>query len=262
VRVIVVVLVVAAAGIGIAALVLGGDSGARAATLQLSDSFDGPDRLVTDEHAYRDRGVPRSKLWTQTSGSLFVRDGHGWTGVPDGGSRDKRTPNATGSAVFRLISKRRDIRNADVSFRVQVRKLVTSSRTPQERTFDGVHVMLRYKTPQQLYAASVDRRDGSVLIRKKIPGGPDPANGGTWMDVGERATDPIILGLWRQVSVRVRNQPDGSVTFRISIDGRTITTARDDGIGNLPPYTAPGRMGFRCDNADVLLDDVRVAPLR
>jgi hypothetical protein len=82
------------------------------------------------------------------------------------------------------------------------------------------------------------------------------------MDVGDRAVDPIILGAWRQVSVRVRNQPDGSVTFRVIIDGRTITTARDSGIGNLPPYTAPGRMGFRCDNADVLLDDVRVKPLR
>ena len=71
-----------------------------------------------------------------------------------------------------------------------------------------------------------------------------------------------LLGQWRQVSVRVRNQPDGSVTFRVIIDGRTITTARDAGIGDLPPYTAPGRMGFRCDNADVLLDDVRVTALR
>ncbi len=252
------------AGIAIVAIALGGDaeSPARASTALLADSFGGRDRLLTDEHAYRDPGVPRSPIWTQTSGSLFVHDGHGWTGVPDGGSRDKRTPNATGSAVFRLVSRRRDVGNADVRFRVQIRKLVTSTRTPVERTFDGVHVMLRYQTPQHLYAASVDRRDGSVLIRKKIPGGPDPANGGTWMDVGERAIDPIIFGQWRQVSVRVRNQPDGSVTFRVIIDGRTITTARDSGIGNLPPYTAPGRMGFRGDNADVLLDDIRVTPLR
>jgi hypothetical protein len=217
--------------------------------------------LITDEHAYRDRGVPRSRIWTQTSGSFFVHDGHGWTGVPDGGSRDKRTPDATGSAVFRLVTKRRDVRNAQVTFRLQIRRLVTSSRTPDERNFDGVHVMLRYQSPQQLYAASVSRRDGSVLIRKKVPGGPDPANGGTWMDVGTRAVDPIRFGAWRNVLVRVRNMPGGAVAFRIVIDGRTVATATDDGVGGLPPYTEAGRMGFRMDNADALIDDVLVTKL-
>ena len=240
----------------------GGSPSARAAAPLVADDFSSRDRLVTDEHAYRDRGVPRSAIWTQTSGSLFVKDGHGWTGEPDGGSRDKRTPHATGSAIFRLVSKRHDVGNAEVAFRLNILKLVTSVRTPDERNFDGVHVMLRYATPQQLYAASVSRRDGSILIRKKIPGGPDPANGGTWMDVGQRATLPIAFGTWRDVVVRVRNQPDGSVTFRIVVDGTTIATARDDGVGGLPPYTQPGRMGFRMDNADVLFDDVRVTKLR
>jgi hypothetical protein len=239
----------------------GGDPQARDSSVLVADDFSGRDRLITDEHAYRDKGVPRSPIWTQTSGSFFVHDQHGWTGEPDGGSRDKRTPNATGSAIFRLVSKRKDVGNAEVAFRMNIQKLVTSTRTPDERNFDGVHVMLRYASPQQLYAASVDRRDGSVLVRKKVPGGPDPANGGTWMDVGQRATDPIMFGRWRHFDVRVRNQPDGSVTFRISIDGKTVTTARDDGVGGLAPYTTPGRMGFRMDNADVLIDDVRVTKL-
>jgi hypothetical protein len=255
--------VLAAAAAALVAFGLGGDSpSARAAAPLVADDFSGRDRLVTDEHAYRDRGVPRSPIWTQTSGSLFVRDQHGWTGEPDGGSRDKRTPHATGSAIFRLVSKRKDVGNAEVTFRLDIVKLVTSVRTPDERNFDGVHVMLRYATPQQLYAASVSRRDGSVLIRKKVPGGPDPANGGTWMDVGERAVLPIAFGRWRDVAVRVRNQPDGSVTFRVVEDGATVLVARDAGVGGLPPYTAPGRMGFRMDNADVLFDDVRVTKLR
>jgi hypothetical protein len=239
--------------------VRGGAESDRPAAL-VADDFSGRDRLITDEHAYRDRGVPRSKTWTVTSGSLFVHDGHGWTGVPDGGSRDKRTPDATGSAVFRVITKRKDVGDARIAFRVQVRGLSTSSRTPDERSFDGVHVMLRYASPQQLYAASVDRRDGAVLIRKKIPGGPDPANGGTWMDVGQRAVNAIPVGRWQRVVVDVRDE-GAAVAFRVMIDGRTVVTARDDGVGGLPAYTTPGRMGFRCDNADVLLDGLRVTPL-
>ncbi|HWI74140.1 MAG TPA: hypothetical protein VNT55_19425 [Baekduia sp.] len=237
----------------------GGDTPPDAALVR--DDFSGPDRLVTNEHAYRDRGIPRSKLWTVTSGSLFVHDGHGWTGVPDGGSPDKRTPRATGSAIFRVVTKRRDVRDAQIAFRVMVRGLSTSSRTPDERSFDGVHVMLRYASPQALYAASVDRRDGAVLIRKKVPGGPDPANGGTWMDVGARAVNAIPVGRWQRVVVRVRDEPDGAVGFRVIIDGRTVVSARDDGVGGVAPYTRPGRIGFRCDNADVLLDGVRVTPL-
>ncbi|MEK8172153.1 hypothetical protein NKH77_31475 [Streptomyces sp. M19] len=67
--------------------------------------------LVTNEYASRRPGAADARTdpdWLVTSGSLFARWACGWTGVPDGDSPGPDSRRHTGSAVFRLVSRRRD----------------------------------------------------------------------------------------------------------------------------------------------------------
>lgn len=247
-----------ACGIGLA---LVSRSGSAAEGALVADDFGGPDRLLTNELAYRGRdarGVPRSATWTVTSGSWFIRDGQAWTGPPDGERPDTRSRAHNDSAVLRVLSKSTSLRDVDVSFTLTNQGMTTTARTPAV-AHDGVHVFLRYRGEAELYAVSVNRRDGAVVIRKKVPGGTQ--NGGTYYDVGGRAKRPISFGDRQRVTVRVRDELDGSVGFRLRIDGRTVLTARDAGVGGAP-LRGGGRIGIRGDNDNFLVDDLRVEALR
>ena len=56
-----------------------------------------------------------------------------------------------------------------VAFGLKLNRLVTTPKTPAQN-YDGVHVWLHYQSPSTLYYASVSRRDGEVLLGKKIDG--------------------------------------------------------------------------------------------
>ncbi len=222
----------------------------------LREHFDGRDRLLTNEHAGRDRRTPRSRRWQVTSGSWFVRDRHGWTGVPDGDSPGCCSRRATGSAVFRVVTRQAQPADAEVSMRLRVDGLTQTARTPQQ-AYDGVHVFLRYRSERELYVASVNRRDGAVVVRKKLPGG--DANGGRYVDIGERTLRPIPFGAWQRIAVRVRDVPAG-VGFRVLVDGASVLAVTDTGAGG-PLISGGGRAGLRGDNADFRVDDVAVRGL-
>src|SRR4051812_1422032 len=77
----------------------------------LSDDFNSPDGLVTNEYAFWNKSSPdarRSSRWEMDSGSLFVNGRCGWTGVPDDKAPNAASTNATNSAIFRLNTKRAD----------------------------------------------------------------------------------------------------------------------------------------------------------
>jgi hypothetical protein len=58
---------------------------------------------------------------------------------------------------------------------------------------------LRHVSELNLYAITVDRRDGEVVIKKKCPGG--PSNGGTYYALANSGpTHHIALGKWEQVA--------------------------------------------------------------
>ena len=206
------------------------------------DTFDGPDGLITTEG----QPVPPGEPWEMTSGSLFRDNDTGWSGVPD---------DATGSAVFRMVSVERDFGDVDVAVTLRVDDLVTTGRTPAQ-DYDGAHIWVRYESDRELYAASVDRRDGTMIIKKKCPGGPD--NGGTYYDLNGLVPDaPTPLGQWQQVMVSVRDQPDGSVKITANRDGMSME-AVDSGIG-CPPLRSGG-VGIRGDNAELRFARVEVQP--
>jgi hypothetical protein len=211
----------------------------------IADDFTGPDGLIAAE-----KSTTVDPTWDVTSGSLFRDSGEGWTGRPDDGYR----PGDTGSAVFRMVSRQRDFTDVRVTLRLKIDALSESDRTPAQ-TYDGAHIWLRYKSDRELYAVSVDRRDGTMVIKKKCLGGNE--NGGTYYELDTPVSGaPIPLGQWQQIDVSVRDLPDGNVSLSGSRDGR-VFTAIDRGVG-CPPLRGEGGVGIRGDNADMRFDDIRV----
>jgi hypothetical protein len=230
-------------------------------TVLFQDRFDRPDGLLTNEYATwnpANGDSVSSADWVQNSGSLFVRSGAAWSGVPDGGSPDATSTTATGSAVLRVTTRRQDLASVRVRLLLRVDRLVTTSRTPAT-DWDGVHVLLRYRSEEQLYYASVDRRDGSLAIKKKCPGG--TTNGGTYTTLAATppGSHPIPYGTWHQAAVGVVDNADGSVTIRIFRDGQRVLQAVDRGAG-CAPIRGGGAVGIRGDNAQFAFDDFSVRP--
>jgi hypothetical protein len=209
--------------------------------------------LVTNEYAYRDphaAGARTSAQWVVTSGSLFADGGCGWTGVPDGGETGPDSASATDSAVFRLVTRRRDFGDVTVRTRVRLLPPVTTTRTPAQ-DWDGAHVWLRYHSPEELYALSFRRRDGAVVIKRKVP-----ANDAAAVDGGDYATlaqadSAFAYGSWHQVEASAANT-GGGVRLRLAIDGTTVLDTLDRTPGRL---TSPGGVGLRGDNSELWFRD-------
>jgi hypothetical protein len=209
-----------------------------------------PAGLVTNEFAYWNPGLSSSVSspdWEMTSGSLFSTGTALWTGRPDTVNPDATSSNGTDSAVFRLTTKRADFGNVAVTFTLHNNGLTSTASTPPV-DWDGVHIFLRYQSEYQLYYASVNRRDGHVVLKKKCPGG--PSNGGTYYELApEISGHPIPFGTDQAVGASAVNNADGSVTLSLSLDGTTVVSATDNGVG-CAPLTSAGKVGIRGDNDD------------
>lgn len=251
---------------------------APAAPPLLGDHFDhplGPHRLITNAYATYHPDDPRSvtsSRWEVTSGSLFSRHGRGWTGPPDLASPDPHSAHGTGSAVFRMRSRRADL--TDVIVRLRVRVLRWTHTRPQQ--LPAVVLWVRYTSPQRLYWPSVLRADGRVSIVKKVPGGPHPFNGGTYYELPPFSARErrVRLGHWYRTSVAVCDRADGAVTITMIRNGRVLQRAIDRGIGQrvrstftgqrvanpAAPVLGPGRVGIRADNAELELGSYAVRP--
>lgn len=217
--------------------------------------------LVTNEYAFRNTADPnavRSRRWMLTSGSLFVKNRVGWSGVPDGCKPDRYSKTCNDSAVFRMNTRRADFGNVNVSVRLLNRSLTTTSRTPAKDT-DGIHIWLRHVSEIQLYAVSVNRRDSTMVIKKKCPGG--PSNDGTYYTLGRALPSlPIVYNVWQRYSASVQNKPDGSVEISLSRDQVALTTVTDRGVG-CPAITQSAAVGLRADNDNFSISNFTVTSL-
>ncbi|WP_199254660.1 hypothetical protein [Mycolicibacterium mengxianglii] len=226
--------------LAVCAAAAGCDSAA-ADPVRVDEHFAGPDGLIAAEH----HPATDDPVWLLTSGSLYRVDGQGWSGIPDAGD----TPDGTGSAVFRMVSADRSFGDVVMTVKLRVDNLVQTARTPAQN-YDGVHIWVRYRSDKELYAISVDRRDGSLIIKKKCAGGTE--NGGTYFDLTAPVRGAAIpFGQWQQVTVQVTDRPDGSVAINASRDGFAVE-ASDTGVG-CAPLTGDGSVGIRGDNADFRL---------
>lgn len=213
--------------------------------------------LVTNDFAYFNPLNPRavqSSAWIVTSGSLFDRHGTGWSGVPDSATPNARSSNGTGSATFRVVTRRRGFRNVAVSFDLMTERFVTTRRTPAH-SWDGVHIFLHYRSQHLLYALAVNRRDSVVLVKEKRPGG--PANGGTYYTIGSAARYVPVLRRWQHVLAIITSNANRSVTISLYINGRQLLSRTDRGIGG-DPLTSPGAVGIRGDNTEFQFRNFRV----
>jgi hypothetical protein len=224
----------------------------------LVDDFNRPDGLVTNEFAYfnpHDRAAVRSPIWIATSGSLFVRDNAAWTGVPDRGVPGPRSATRTDSSVFRIVTRRANFQNVTVSFSLLIRRFMPASSGPTPG-WQGVHVFLRYQSPDLLYVVSVDRVDGVIVMKKKVPGG--SSGGGTYYTL-VKAQGSAVSGRWEHVRVSAVNDGEGGVRLLLWLNGRLRLQAVDNGIGDTAPITQPGRVGIRGDYTEFMFDDFTVA---
>lgn len=220
----------------------------------------GPDRLVTNEYAHwnpRASGARRSPDWDMTSGSLFVRDGAGWSGPPDPSTPDARSSAGTGSSVFRMNTRRTDFGDVRVTLRIRTLRFVDGGGRAPTRPTDGVHLMLRRQDQTELYVASLNRRDGLLVVKKKLTGGTE--NGGTYVALG-RVRNPFRFGVWQSFDVRITSGGRSRVTITIFQNGRRLLEAVDDGAHG-PPITRPGSIGLRADNCEFEFQALRAHPL-
>jgi hypothetical protein len=228
-----------------------------------SDTFTSyPDGIITNEFAHwnpTDGNAKNSPNWELTSGSLFAKGGAGWTGIPDSGTAPNNvSSNVTGSGIFRLTTKRADFLDVKVSFDLNMHKFHTGATTPAV-DWDGTHIFLRYQSQYHLYYASINRRDNTVIIKKKVPGG--PSNNGTYYNLSQGGIKYTVpFNTWQKVEATIKNESDGSVTINLYAGGKLLTTAKDTGLGG-PPIRTAGKTGIRGDNADFAFKNFTVTKL-
>jgi hypothetical protein len=218
----------------------------------LREDFSYSDGLITNETAHWSPTNPSavySPIWDQTSGTFYAQGNQGWTGMPD---------SQNNSAVFRVTTQRADFRDVSVSFSLLNQGLTTTARTPAV-AWDGLHIFLRYQTEAHLYYASLNRRDNTVIIKKKIPGG--PSNGGTYYNLSPAIPFNVPYNAWQSVKATVKTNPNQSVTIQLFQQGQLLASATDTGAIGGPPITAAGRVGIRGDNANLKFDNFLVQSL-
>ncbi|MFJ4677240.1 hypothetical protein [Kitasatospora sp. NPDC088783] len=217
------------------------------------------DGLLTNEYAFHNEQAPDARTspdWVVTSGSLFAHGGTGSTGEPDGDSPGPDSARHTGSAVFRLVTRRRDFADCRVTAEVCLQPPVTTARTPAQ-DWDGAHLWLRYHSPQELYALSFRRRDGHVEIKRKTPGEDgDGTDQGDYQTLAE-GRHAFPYDEWHTVSATAHNTADGKVRLALTIDGRTVLETVDSDPRQL---TVPGGTGLRVDNTALEFRDFTVKP--
>lgn len=217
----------------------------------VADEFSRPDGLITNEYAYWNSSAPDRIVdgtWSMTSGSLFAAGGSGWSGLPDNREPNATSSNGTNSAIFRMISKRTGMSGVEVSFRLRNDGFSSTLSTP-EVAWDGIHVFLRYASEESLYYASVNRRDGTTQIKKKVPGG--QSNGGSYYTLGS-GNFGFAFGAWQDVRASINTQANGTVMIQLWANGQLVASAVDNGVGG--PVIGSGRVGIRGDNTEFAID--------
>jgi hypothetical protein len=124
-------------------------------------------------------------------------------------------------------------------------RFTTTPRTPAH-AWDGLHLWLRYQNAQKLYFASFARRDGHVVIGKKVPGG--SANGGRYEHLSASPVVKLTPGAWHRLHAAIETT-GATVTIRLLIDDKLVARAVDRD-GQDPPIIRPGRVGIRADNSE------------
>lgn len=206
--------------------------------------------LVTNEYAYRHPADPKaifSSIWEMTSGSLFLKDGKYWTGVPDNKAPNYNSTTGNNSVVFRATTKATYV-DETTEFDFVLNNFTSTKSTPKVN-WDGGHIFLRYQSEFNLYYASFARRDGNVVIKKKCDNHPNPdSNFGIYYDLSTYNKVPVVMGTVSHIKAQVQNV-GAIVKIDLYKDSKLVASAVDTGIG-CPTFQTAGKTGVRGDNAN------------
>lgn len=231
------------------------------------------DGLITNEYVFYnadDPAAPRSADWAMTSGSLFAKGGNFWTGHPDSCDPNATSRTCTDSNVFRLNTRRSFGGNIKVSLALKQDAVIANSGCDAKDTcWHGTHVWLRYQSEFNLYYVSINRADGNVVIKRKVPCGDD--NSGTYFVLGQYEPDSFRVGDWNRYATTIQTNRDQSVTIKLYDEAKSATRPVAEGTdkggtnpnwsracstsGKYPsshyaPITATGAVGVRGDFAN------------
>jgi hypothetical protein len=233
------------------------------ATLIFQDLLNGPDRIVTNGYAHFSKNSCsiRSDKWDVSSGTLMIRGGVGYSGVPtDEEHSICHSESATNSYIFRMTARTASIGNAVTSFDYMLKQ--HGGGGGKVNSYDGVHLWLGYQDETALYAVSVGRWDHRIVVKKKTPtvvsGCTDPANGGCYEDISNIVSDATLTaaGVWHHVAATKGLDSAGNVTIGVVIDGVNVLNVVDKGAIGAPYKT--GQVGIRGDNTEFYLKNFTV----
>jgi len=220
--------------------------------LLFRDAFDGRDRVITSHYAYYEPDyvqAPRSPKWEVESGCALRKRDLLWTGEPTTNLPNRDCSNGTGSAVFRMWTKRTDFADVAVSFGLR-----NNGYTPTGQSWDGVKIYLRRQDGDNFYVAEVNRREGNVIIQRKCDGRYSLVDG------ARSAATPARVGEWEEVGGTVVNLEDGEVRVQVVREGGVVLEAIDE-AGSCDALRRPGRIGVRGDRTDFHIDGLEVRGL-
>lgn len=236
---------------------------APAGTVLFSDQFTGTDGLITNGYAYWkswDTTAIRDANWAVESGSMFRLSSTAWTGVPDNvWGMDRLSSNGTGSQIFRAWTKRKDFTSVRADFDLKNNGYTAGSPDRPAVAWDGIKVWLHHTYDLYGYALEVNRRQGNVIIQKKVAAG--NADGYQYHILCNTPWDtnpnPARIGTWERVGAVARNNADGSVTLQVLRNGAVALQCVDTGsVGGAPLRS--GDIGIRGDNTNFQFDNVTV----
>jgi hypothetical protein len=220
--------------------------------LLFRDLFDGPDKVITSHYAYYEPAyvdAPRSSRWEVESGCALQDGNRLWTGEPTTGLPNRGCTNRTGSAVFRMWTKRTDFEDVAVSFGLR-----NDGFTPAGESWDGVKIYLRRQDGDNFYTAEVNRREGNVIVQRKCDG-EYALLGGV-----RGAATPARVGVWEDVGATVVNLPDDEVRVQVIRKGEVVLETIDP-AGSCDALRSPGRIGVRGDRTEFYIDGIEVRGL-
>ena len=220
--------------------------------LLFRDPFDGRDRVITNHYAYYSPDyidAHRSPKWEVESGCA-LRDGNRlWTGEPTTNLPNKDCTNGTGSAVFRMWTKRRDFEDVAVTFGLR-----NEGFTPTGPSWDGVKIYLRRQDGDNFYTAEVNRREGNVIVQRKCDGRY------ALLDGTRSAATPARVWEWEDVGATVVNLSDDEVRVQVIRNGSVVLETTDP-AGSCDVLRTPGRIGIRGDRTAFYVDGLEARGL-
>jgi hypothetical protein len=165
--------------------------------------------------------------WKVTSGSWNARGAYAVTSAP----------------TFRAHTVDRHFGNVSLSVKFRIDGYERGG-----HAWDGVHFGFRYHSQFDLYYVSVARRDGTVVVKRKV--------GGKYLQLAS-VPHTVAVGVWHHAHVEVRSGPSGPVGIVVEVDDAVVR------VNDRQPGKLRGRGGIsvRSDNVRANFDDLSIRAL-